>query len=102
MVNDKFKPISGTQFETYQIALSALNRTIDDVLLIAEANKRNVPPEMVRKEITERYTIQPMRRPKFYATTKQHPQICRRRATRLPAIYNSRSRSDWNLHFPID
>lgn len=56
MVNDKFKPILyKLQFETYQIALSALNRTIDDVLLIAEANKRNVPPEeMVRKEITEK------------------------------------------------
>jgi len=56
IVNDKLKPIIyKLQLETYQIGSAALNRTIDDVLLIAEANKRNVVPEdIVRTEITEK------------------------------------------------
>lgn len=53
---ERLKPIIyDLQLNTYQLARAALDRTIDDVLLIAEANKRNVPPEeMVRTEITEK------------------------------------------------
>ena len=53
---ERLKPIIyRLKLSTYQIARAALDRTIDDVLLIAEANKLNVPPEvMVRTEITEK------------------------------------------------
>jgi protein-disulfide isomerase len=56
VVNDKLIPISyKLQLDTYQIAMAALNRTINDVLLIAEAGRRKVPPEeMVRAEITDK------------------------------------------------
>jgi protein-disulfide isomerase len=55
-LTERLKPvIYKVQLNTYQIEREALERTINDVLLIAEANKQNVPPEnMVRTEITEK------------------------------------------------
>lgn len=70
---ERLKPIIyKIRSDTYQLEKAALERTIDDVLLIAEANKRSVGPEsIVRVEITEK-----IRRPtetevaKFYADNK--------------------------------
>jgi protein-disulfide isomerase len=73
IVNDKLKPvIYKLQLDTYQIASAALSRTIDDVLLIAEANKRNVvPEEIVRTEITEKlHHPSDAEIAKFYADNK--------------------------------
>ena len=73
VVNNKLKPIIyKLQLDTFQNARSALNRTIDDVLLIAEANKRNVPPEdLVRAEITEKlHQPTDTEIAKFYADNK--------------------------------
>ncbi|HXM33708.1 MAG TPA: thioredoxin domain-containing protein, partial [Pyrinomonadaceae bacterium] len=70
---NKLKPIIyKLQLDTFQNARSALNRTIDDVLLIAEANKRNVPPEdLVRAEITEKlHQPTDTEIAKFYADNK--------------------------------
>ena len=55
-VSERLKPILyRLQFNTYVLAQAALNQTIDDLLLIAEANRRNLAPEdMVRTEITEK------------------------------------------------
>jgi predicted DsbA family dithiol-disulfide isomerase len=57
---------------TYQVEKQALDRTIDDMLLLSEANRRNIPPEeIVRTEISEK-----IHRPtsaevdKFYAENK--------------------------------
>ncbi len=53
---ERLKPvIYRLQQEHYQVEREALDRTIDDVLLIAEANKRSIGPEViVRTEITEK------------------------------------------------
>ena len=55
-INERLKPIVyKLRLNTYQLALQALDLTINDLLLLAEANRRNVPPEdIVRKEITEK------------------------------------------------
>jgi protein-disulfide isomerase len=56
ILNERLKPIIyGLRLSTYEIEKAALDRTVDDLLLIAEANKRNVPPEeIVRAEITDK------------------------------------------------
>ena len=53
---ERLKPIIyKLRLDTYQLERAALERTIDDVLLIAEANKRSVGPEsIVRTEITDK------------------------------------------------
>jgi protein-disulfide isomerase len=53
---ERFKPIIyRLRLGTYEIEKAAVDRTIDDLLRIAEANRRNVPPEeMVRSEITNK------------------------------------------------
>ena len=55
-IDERLKPIIyKLQLNTYQLAQQALELTINDLLLLAEANRRNVPPEeIVRKEITEK------------------------------------------------
>jgi protein-disulfide isomerase len=73
ILNERVKPmIYRLRLNTYDIEKAALDRTIDDLLLIAEANKRNVPPEeMVRSEITDK--IHPptdAEVAKFYADNK--------------------------------
>ena len=43
------------RLNAYEIQKAALDRTINDLLLIAESNKTNIPPEeIVRKEVTEK------------------------------------------------
>jgi protein-disulfide isomerase len=56
LINARMKPIAyKLRLATYQAEKAALDRTVDDILLIAEANKRNIPPEnIVRAEITEK------------------------------------------------
>ena len=55
VVDERLKPIVyKLRLQTYQLEQPALDVTINDLLLLAEANRRNVPPEeIVRKEITE-------------------------------------------------
>ena len=56
MINERLKPIAyKLRLNTYNLAKQALDLTINDQLLLAEANRRNVPPEeIVRKEISEK------------------------------------------------
>jgi protein-disulfide isomerase len=56
MIDERLKPIIyKLRLNSYQLAQQALDLTINDLLLIAEANRLNVPPEdIVRKEITEK------------------------------------------------
>lgn len=56
LVNERLKPIVyKLRLQTYLLEQPALDLTINDLLLLAEANRRNVPPEeIVRKEITEK------------------------------------------------
>lgn len=73
MIDERLKPIVyRLRLNSYLIAKQALDLTINDLLLLAEANRRNVPPEeIVRKEISEK-----IRQPtdaeveKFYAANK--------------------------------
>lgn len=73
MIDERLKPvIYRLRFNTYLVAKQALDLTINDLLLLAEANRRGVPPEeIVRKEISEK-----IRQPtdaeveKFYAENK--------------------------------
>ncbi len=55
-VNERLKPIVyKLRLNTYLTEQPALDLTINDLLLLAEANLRNVPPEeIVRKEISEK------------------------------------------------
>lgn len=72
-VSEKLKPIVyKLQLDNYLLATAALNRTIDDMLLIAEANKRSVgPEEIVRTEITEKlHTPSETEIAKFYNENK--------------------------------
>jgi protein-disulfide isomerase len=71
--NEKLKPlVYKLQLDTYVLATGALNRTIDDMLLIAEANKRSVgPEEIVRTEITDKlHPPSDAEIAKFYAENK--------------------------------
>ena len=72
-INERLKPIAyKLRLNTYELAKQALDLTINDLLLLAEANRRNVPPEeIVRKEISEK--IRPPTEAeiaKFYADNK--------------------------------
>lgn len=73
IVNERLKPIAyKLRLQTYLLEQPALDLTINDLLLLAEANRRNVPPEeIVRKEITEK-THQPTEDEiaKFYSENK--------------------------------
>lgn len=55
-INERLKPIAyKLRLNTYMLAKQALDLTINDLLLLAEASRRNVPPEeIVRKEISEK------------------------------------------------
>ena len=73
VINERLKPIAyKLRLNTYQLTKQALDLTVNDLLLLAEANRRNVgPEEIVRKEISEK-----VRAPteaeiaKFYADNK--------------------------------
>jgi len=72
-INERLKPIAyKLRLNGYTLTKQAMDLTISDLLLLAEANRRNVPPEeIVRKEISEK-----VRAPteaeiaKFYADNK--------------------------------
>lgn len=55
-LSERLKPIVyKLRLNTYQLAKQALDLTINDQLLLAEATRSNVPPEeIVRKEISEK------------------------------------------------
>lgn len=55
-INERLKPIIyKLRLNTYLLTKQALDQTINDLLLLAESNKRNVPPEeIIRKEISEK------------------------------------------------
>jgi protein-disulfide isomerase len=58
-VNERLKPIIyRLRLNTWLVQKPALDTTINDLLLLAEANRRNVPPEeIVRKEVSERIKV---------------------------------------------
>jgi protein-disulfide isomerase len=73
VVIERLKPaIYKMRLSTYEIQREALERTINDLLLIAEANRRNVPPEeIVRTEISEKsHPPTEAEVAKFYAENK--------------------------------
>jgi len=55
-ITERLKPvIYKLRLNEYEIQKAAVERTINDLLLIAEANKRNIAPEeIVRLEVTEK------------------------------------------------
>jgi protein-disulfide isomerase len=56
IIDERLKPIIyKLRLNSYQLAKQALDLAVNDLLLVAEANRRNVPPEeIVRKEISEK------------------------------------------------
>jgi len=72
-LDERLKPIAyKLRLNSYTLAKQALDLTINDLLLLAEANRRNVPPEeIVRKEISEKVHV-PTEADiaKFYADNK--------------------------------
>jgi protein-disulfide isomerase len=72
-INERLKPvIYKLRLNAYEVQKAALDRTINDLLLIAEANKRNIAPEeIVRVEISEKAkTPTDADVAKFYADNK--------------------------------
>jgi protein-disulfide isomerase len=55
-INERMKPIDyRLRLEAYRLAKEAVERTITDLLLLAEANRRNIPPEsIVRTEVSDK------------------------------------------------
>jgi len=73
VITERLKPtIYKLRLEAYQTQKDAVDRTINDLLLIAEANRRNVPPEqIVRTEVSEKaHTPTDAEVAKFYAENK--------------------------------
>ncbi len=73
VVIERLKPaIYKIRLSVFEIESEALERTINDLLLIAEANRRNVPPEeIVRSEISEKsHPPTEAEVAKFYAENK--------------------------------
>jgi protein-disulfide isomerase len=73
VINERLKPaVYKMQLSVYEIESEALQRTINDLLLIAEAHRRNVPPEeIVRTEISEKsHPPTEAEVAKFYAENK--------------------------------
>ncbi|MCM3873891.1 MAG: DsbA family protein [Pyrinomonadaceae bacterium] len=73
IVIERLKPaIYKIRLSVYESESEALERTINDLLLIAEANRRNVPPEeIVRAEISEKsHPPTEAEVAKFYAENK--------------------------------
>jgi protein-disulfide isomerase len=72
-IAERLKPIVyKLRLNSYQLTKQALDITINDLLLLAEASRRNVAPEeMVRKEISEKiHTPTEAEVAKFYAENK--------------------------------
>lgn len=55
----RMKPIIyKLRLSTYQLVREALDRTLNDLLLLAEAKRRNVPPEeVIRTEVTNKVVV---------------------------------------------
>lgn len=73
VVIERLKPaIYKLQLETYQLQNEALQRIINDLLLIAEANRRKVgPEEIVRTEVSEKiHAPTEVEVEKFYSENK--------------------------------
>jgi protein-disulfide isomerase len=73
MIAERLKPvIYRLRLNTYLAAKQALDLTINDLLLLAEANRRNVPPEeIVRREISDKiHQPTDAEVEKFYAENK--------------------------------
>ncbi|HEY6233389.1 MAG TPA: thioredoxin domain-containing protein [Pyrinomonadaceae bacterium] len=73
LIEERLKPIIyKLRLNNYQLARQALDVTINDLLLLAEANRRSVPPEeIVRKEISEKvHTPTEAEVAKFYNENK--------------------------------
>ncbi|MFN2510376.1 MAG: thioredoxin domain-containing protein [Pyrinomonadaceae bacterium] len=73
VIIERLKPaIYKIRLSTYEVQREALERTINDLLLIAEANRRNVAPEeIVRTEISEKsHPPTEAEVEKFYAENK--------------------------------
>jgi protein-disulfide isomerase len=56
LIEERLKPIIyKLRLNNYKLATQALDVTVNDLLLLAEATRRNVPPEeIIRKEISEK------------------------------------------------
>ena len=73
IITERLKPIVyKLRLNSYQLTKQALDVTINDLLLLAEATRRNVPPEeIVRKEISEKVQAPSEAEiAKFYAENK--------------------------------
>lgn len=73
MIEERLKPIIyKLRLNFFQLAKQAVDLTINDLLLLAEANRRNVPPEeIVRKEVSDKiHTPTETEIAKFYADNK--------------------------------
>jgi protein-disulfide isomerase len=55
-LDERMKPVVyKLRLSAYQVTRDALDRTINDLLMLAEARRRNVPPEsLIRSEITDK------------------------------------------------
>jgi protein-disulfide isomerase len=70
---ERLKPIIyKLRLNVYQLTSAALTRTVNDLLLLAEANRRNLPPEAIlRAEVTEKaHAPTDAEVAKFYADNK--------------------------------
>lgn len=73
MLNERLKPIVyRIQLDTYEIEKAKADQMVDDLLLIAEANRRQIGPEqIIRTEISEKVrTPTEAEVAKFYADNK--------------------------------
>jgi predicted DsbA family dithiol-disulfide isomerase len=73
MIEERLKPIIyKLRFNFFQLAKQAVELTINDLLLLAESNRRNVPPEeIMRKEVSDKiHTPTEAEVAKFYADNK--------------------------------
>ena len=73
MLNERLKPIVyRIQLDTYEIEKTKADQMVDDLLLIAEANRRQIGPEqIIRTEISEKVrTPTEAEVAKFYADNK--------------------------------
>jgi protein-disulfide isomerase len=74
-LDERMKPlIYKIRLSTYQFTRENLDRTLNDLLLLAEAKRRNLPPEeVVRLEVTEKvHTPTDAEVEKFYSDNKQN------------------------------
>jgi protein-disulfide isomerase len=74
-LNERLKPILyRLRAGAYEIQREAAEKTVDDLLLLAEAGKRNIgPEEIVRSEVSEKiHTPTEAEVVKFYAENRDH------------------------------